>query len=114
MQVQRVAMPTSPVSSWTVLGDDDVPVKPIERFLGYLFRDGAVPEHDAGLRARLDGLLDVAVAVGPGWRKVCLEDIGEFIAWLRHRRRTEPAPWRCCPRSTRAPRSVRVHRSCRC
>ena len=36
MHVQRVAMPASPVSSWTVLGDDDVPVEPIERFLGYL------------------------------------------------------------------------------
>jgi hypothetical protein len=36
MLVQRVAMPTSPVESWTVLGYDDVPVEPIERYLAYL------------------------------------------------------------------------------
>jgi hypothetical protein len=31
MLVQRVALPTVRVDSWTVLGDDDVPVEPIER-----------------------------------------------------------------------------------
>jgi hypothetical protein len=36
MQVQRVATPTSRVESWTVLGDDDIPIGPIERFLAYL------------------------------------------------------------------------------
>ena len=35
MLVQRVAMPAA-VESWTVLGDDDVPVEPVERFLSYL------------------------------------------------------------------------------
>ena len=36
MQVQRVATPTSRIESWTVLGDDDIPIEPIERFLAYL------------------------------------------------------------------------------
>ncbi|MFD9513931.1 site-specific integrase [Streptomyces mirabilis] len=36
MLVQRVALPTVRVDSWTVLGDDDVPVEPIERYLAYL------------------------------------------------------------------------------
>jgi integrase family protein with SAM-like domain len=36
VHVQRVAMPASPVESWTVLGDDDVPIEPIERYLAYL------------------------------------------------------------------------------
>ena len=31
MHVQRVVMPASPVESWTVLGDDGVPVEPVER-----------------------------------------------------------------------------------
>jgi len=35
MLVQRVAMPTSPVESWTVLGDDDTPIEPVERYLAY-------------------------------------------------------------------------------
>ena len=30
MQVQRVAVPGSRAESWTVLGDDDIPVAPVE------------------------------------------------------------------------------------
>ncbi|MFE5702750.1 hypothetical protein [Rhodococcus koreensis] len=29
-------MPAAEFESWTVLGDDQVPVEPIERFLSYL------------------------------------------------------------------------------
>ena len=50
MRVQRVLMPGSGVESWTVLGDDHVPVEPVERFLAYLACDRAVPEHGQGLR----------------------------------------------------------------
>ncbi|MGW7524516.1 hypothetical protein [Streptomyces sp. NPDC054783] len=31
MLVQRVALPAVRVDSWTVLGDDDVPVEPMKR-----------------------------------------------------------------------------------
>ena len=34
--VQRVVMPASSLESWTVLGDNDLPVAPIERYLAYL------------------------------------------------------------------------------
>ena len=36
MLVQRVVLPGSRVESWTVLGEDDVPVEPVERYLAYL------------------------------------------------------------------------------
>ena len=36
MLVQRVVMPASSLESWTVLGDDDLPVGPVERYLAYL------------------------------------------------------------------------------
>ena len=36
MHVQRVVAPVSRLESWTVLGDDDVSVEPIERYLTYL------------------------------------------------------------------------------
>jgi hypothetical protein len=36
MLVQRVAVPGPAAGSWTVLGDDDVPVEPVERYLAYL------------------------------------------------------------------------------
>ena len=37
MRVQRVLIAGVRVESWTVLGDDGVPVEPVERFLAYLF-----------------------------------------------------------------------------
>jgi len=83
MHVQRVAMPASPVSSWTVLGDDDVPVEPIDRFLGYL---SAIEWSPNTVRAYAYDLKDYwrfLVHRGLDWREVRLEDIGEFIAWLR-------------------------------
>jgi integrase/recombinase XerD len=36
MHVQRVAMSTSGEESWTVVGHDDIPVEPVERYLAYL------------------------------------------------------------------------------
>jgi integrase/recombinase XerD len=41
--VQRVVMPGQGHESWTVLGDDDVPVGPAERFLAYLTDIGRSP-----------------------------------------------------------------------
>jgi integrase/recombinase XerD len=35
MRVQRLLMPGSGVESWSLLGDDQVPVEPVERFLTY-------------------------------------------------------------------------------
>jgi integrase/recombinase XerD len=36
MLVQRVVMSASGRESWTVLGDDAVPIEPVERYLAYL------------------------------------------------------------------------------
>jgi hypothetical protein len=36
MRGQRVVMPGSGLESWTVLGEDHVPIEPVERFLGCL------------------------------------------------------------------------------
>lgn len=36
MRVQRVLMPDSEFETWTLLGDDQMPVEPVERFLAYL------------------------------------------------------------------------------
>ena len=36
MRVQRVVMPCTEFESWTVLGDDLIPVEPVVRFLSFL------------------------------------------------------------------------------
>ncbi len=83
MFVQRVAMPTSRVESWTVLGDDDTPVEPIERYLAYL---SAIEKSPNTVKAYAHDLKDYWAFLARrdlDWREVRLEDIGEFIAWLR-------------------------------
>src|SRR5260370_30390898 len=83
MHVQRVAMPGSGLESWTVLGDDGVPVGPVERYLSYLTDIERSPNT---IKAYAHDLKDYWVFLagrGLDWREVRLEDIGEFVAWLR-------------------------------
>jgi integrase/recombinase XerD len=83
MQVQRVAMPSLRVESWTVLGDDDVPIEPVERFLAYLTDIERSPNT---VKAYAHDLKDFWVFLahrGLDWRLVRLEDLGEYVAWLR-------------------------------
>jgi len=83
MLVQRVAMPASPVESWTVLGDDDIPVEPVERYLAYL---SDIERSPNTVKAYAHDLKDYWVFLahrGLDWREARLEDVGEFVAWLR-------------------------------
>ena len=45
MQVHRVVVPGSRVESWTVLGEDGVPVAAVESWLAYLSNIGRSPKH---------------------------------------------------------------------
>ena len=83
MHVQRVAMPAFGLESWTVLGDDGVPVGPVERYLSYLTDIERSPNT---IKAYAHDLKDYWVFLasrGLDWREVRLEDIGEYVAWLR-------------------------------
>ena len=83
MLVQPVVVPGSGMLSWTVLGDDDVPVEPVERFLAYLTDIGRSPNT---VKAYAHDLKDFWVFLGLrglDWREVRLEDVGEFVAWLQ-------------------------------
>ncbi len=91
MLVQRVLSPASSLESWTVLGDDDLPVAPVERYLAYLTDIERSPNTDIErspntVRAYAHDLKDYFSFLdgrGLDWREVRLEDIGEFVAWLR-------------------------------
>ena len=73
MLVHPVVVPGSGTLSWTVLGDDDVPVVPVDRFLAYLTGIGRSPNtvkayaHD--LKDFWSSPASVAWTGGrPGWR----------------------------------------------
>jgi site-specific recombinase XerD len=82
MLVQPVVIPSSGMRSWTVLGDDDVPVVPVDRFLAYLTDIGRSPNTVRAYAHDLKNYWDFIGFCGLDWREARLEDVGEFVAWL--------------------------------
>ena len=82
MLVQRVAMPAA-VESWTVLGDDDIPIEPVERYLAYLSDVERSPNTVRSYAFDLKDYFTFLQHRGLDWKQVRLEDLGEFVAWLR-------------------------------
>lgn len=83
MLVHPVMVPGSGTRSWTVLGDDDVPVVPVDRFLSYLTGAGRSPNT---VKAYAHDLKDYWCFLGfrgLDWREARLEDVGEFVVWLQ-------------------------------
>ena len=83
MQVHRVVSPVSSRESWTVLGDDDAPVGPVERYLAYLTDIERSPNTVKAYAHDLKDWFGFLAERGLDWREVRLEDVGEFVAWLR-------------------------------
>src|SRR2546429_6111650 len=83
MLVQPVVVAGTGTLSWTVLGDDDVPVVPVERFLAYLTDIGRSPNTVKAYAHDLKDFWDFIGFGGLDWREVRLEDVGEFVAWLQ-------------------------------
>jgi integrase/recombinase XerD len=83
MLVQAVVMPGSGTRSWTVLGDDDAPVGPVDRFLAYLTDIERSPNTVKSYAHDLKDFWEFLGRRGLDWREARLEDIGEFVAWLR-------------------------------
>ena len=66
-----------------MLGRRGVPVEPVERYLAYLTDIDRSPNT---VKAYAHDLKDWFVSSRRGgldWREVRLEDVGEFVAWLR-------------------------------
>jgi integrase/recombinase XerD len=81
--VQRVVAPDSQRESWTVLDGEGLPVEPVERYLAYL---SDIERSPNTVKAYAHDLKDWFVFLaerGLDWQMVRLEDVGEFVAWLR-------------------------------
>src|SRR5437660_6809861 len=83
MLVHPVAVPGSGTRSWTVLGGDDVPVVPVDRFLAYLTGIGRSPNTVKACAHDLKDYWEFISFRGLDWREARLEDVGEFVAWLQ-------------------------------
>src|SRR5712672_4011592 len=80
MRVQRVLMPGTAFESWTVLGDD---LMPVERFLSYLASIEKSPNTIKAYAHDLKDWLTYLDRHGVDWRAARLEDVAGFVAWLR-------------------------------
>jgi site-specific recombinase XerD len=83
MRVQRVLMPGTEFESWTVLGDDHMPLEPTERFLSYLMSVEKSPNTVKAYAHDLKDWLTYLDRHGVDWRSARLEDVAGFVAWLR-------------------------------
>jgi len=83
MRVQRVLMPGSGEESWTLLGDDHVPVGPAERFLAYLASAGRSPNTVTAYAHDLKDWFTYLAGRRLDWQAATLEDVAGFVAWLR-------------------------------
>ena len=71
------------VESWTVLGEDHVPLEPVERFLGYLASIERSPNTVKAYAHDLKDWFSFLAAQRLDWQTVTLEDVAGFVAWLR-------------------------------
>src|SRR3989442_9912099 len=83
MRVQRVLMPGSEAESWTLLGDDQVPLEPVERFLSYLASAEKSPNTVRAYAHDLKDWFTYLAGCRLDWRAATLEDVAGFVAWLR-------------------------------
>ncbi len=87
MLVSRLVMPGGMVS-WTVVGDDGLPVEPIECYLAHLARLERSPETVRGYAIGLKFFFDYLADRGLDWREAHVEDVARFVGWLRAPRQT--------------------------
>lgn len=83
MRVQRLVMPTSGAVSWTVVDEALVPVEPVERFLAHL---AAIERSPNTVKAYAHSLKLWFVFLDgrdTSWETVGVEDVAEFVGWLR-------------------------------
>lgn len=83
MRVQRVLMPGSAGESWTLLGDDQLPVGPVEAFLSYLASIERSPNTVKAYAHDLKDWFTYLSGRDLDWEQVTLEDVAGFVAWLR-------------------------------
>jgi len=82
-QLQKVALPSTGLTTWTVVGPDFSPIEPVDGFLTYL---DAVDRSPNTVRAYAQGLARYFSFIEEHrlmWEDVGLEDVAAFINWLR-------------------------------
>lgn len=83
MKVQRVRIPNSDQVTWVVLGDDYLPIQPIREYLRYLENIERSPNTIHSYANHLKLYWEFLQNSRLDWRSVTLENLADFIHWLR-------------------------------
>lgn len=83
MRLQRLVMPETDATSWTVIGDDGDPVAPVEAYLVHLSALERSPETVRAYAISLKLWFEFLARVDLVWDGVSVEDVSTFVAWLR-------------------------------
>lgn len=84
MKVQRIRIPDSNRVTWTVLGDDYLPIRPVEQFLGYLESIERSPNTIRSYAYHLKLYYEYLRDSVKNWTDIGISDLAEFVAWLRN------------------------------
>jgi integrase/recombinase XerD len=83
MRVQRVAGLDADEESWTVLGDDWLPVLPVEQFLSHLSDQRRSPNTVKAYAHDLKDYFDYLGWRGLTWDRLRYDELAAFKPWLR-------------------------------
>ena len=83
VKVQRVRLPESQKISWLVLGDDFLPIRPIQEFLTYLENIERSPNTIRSYAHHLRLYWQYLQEKHLDWTTVGLSEFAEFVHWLR-------------------------------
>ncbi|MEH1964549.1 MAG: tyrosine-type recombinase/integrase [Nostoc sp.] len=83
MKVQRVRIPNSEKVTWIVLGDDYLPIEPIQQYLAYLESIERSPNTIRSYAHHLSLYWEYLQTYDLDWIQVSVIELAEFMAWLR-------------------------------
>ena len=83
MRVQRVRLPENEKISWLVLGDDYLPIEPIQEFINYLNNLERSPNTVRSYAYHLKLYWQYLAESKLNWDEINITELAEFITWLR-------------------------------
>ncbi|MBW4460124.1 MAG: site-specific integrase [Nodosilinea sp. WJT8-NPBG4] len=83
MKVQKVVFPDSTVPNWVLIGDDFLPIEPVQEFLDYLRNIDRSPNTVRAYAYHLKLYWDYLESKHLEWTGVGLPELAEFMMWLR-------------------------------
>jgi Phage integrase, N-terminal SAM-like domain len=80
VRLQRLVMPETDATSWTVIGDDGDPVAPVEAYLVHLSALERSPETVRAYAISLKLWFEFLARVDLAWDGVSIEDVSTFVS----------------------------------